>query len=245
MKNFIETIKKKDKKITNFFEKKELGKLEKMYAELEEEHQEIRENLKEVNYLLDLIEKHQVEATEQPDKKIKDRNNWLEKIKSTIEKIHVSTTENLSSDDIEFVQKEKSKLLFEKSQLEKEHHHIHQLLAKIDIYMMDARNTVCKEITKGYDIADVGEKLLEHFGNQLNEETDYDSGRKKIMKFLESLFSINKIKARELVDLLEKSSVIYYKTDYSNVITIPDYDDFIEFTSLNYTPLFGTWYINA
>ena len=245
MKNFIETIKKKDKKITKFFEKKELSKLEKMHANLEEEHQEIRENLKEVNYLLDLIEKHQVKTAEHQDKKIKERNNWLKKIKSTIEKIHVSNTEKLSSDDIEFMQKEKSKLLFEKSQLEKEHHHIHQLLAKMDIYMMDARNMVCKEISKGYDIADVGEKLLEHFGNKINEKIDYDSGRKKIMKFLENLFSINKIKARELVDLLEKSSVIYYKTDYSNIVTIPDYDDFLEFTNLNYIPLFGTWYINA
>jgi len=119
----------------------------------------------------------------------------------------------LSPSDIEFLQKENSKLKFEKEQLEKEHHHIHQLIAKATIYLINLRNTACEEITKGHNIAGVGEKLLEHFGKIINEETSYDFGRKKIIEFLESLFSLNRIKANKLFALLEKSRVLHYEID--------------------------------
>jgi anion-transporting ArsA/GET3 family ATPase len=245
MKKFIRDIQKKDAKITKYFKEQEYAKLEKIAVSLEKEHQKIKKNLKEINYLLSLIEKHQLELAERPSKKIKEHKSWLEKIKNNIEKYHLFNTQNLTSNDIDFLQKEQSKLLFERAQLEKEHYHTHQLIAKVTIYLMDVRNVVCKEITKGYDIATVGNKLLENFGKEIKGEYDYNTGRKKIMKFLESIFSINKIDAKELVELLEKSKVIYYKTDYSNIIEIPNYENFIEFTDLNYTPLFGNWYINA
>jgi len=247
MKKIIKVIKKKDAKITKFFERQELSKLERIYTELEEEHQEIKENLKEVNYLLDLIEKHKIDTLENSDtpKKVKKRNNWLEKIKSTIENLHLSKTKSLSSDDIEFLQKEKSKLLFEKSQLEKEHHHIHQLIAKSDIYVMDVRNMVCEKITKGHNIAAISQKLIEYFGNIIEGEADYNLGRKKIMRFLETTFLINKIQAKTVIDILEKSKILHYTVDLEKTINIPEYDDFIKFTNLNYRSLIGTWHINA
>ncbi len=245
MKNFIKSIKIKDKKITAFIEKNELSKLGKIYADLEEEHQAIRKNLSDVNYLLDLIEQHELKAVESDIEREKVRKNWLRKIKSAIEIFHLSNDKNLTPADIEFLQKEKSKLLFEKDQLEKEHYHIHQLIAKTKIYVMNVRNKACEEITKGHDIAAVGEKLLEHFGKELKEGTNYNSGRRKIRNFLEKLFSLNQIQAKELVDLLEDSKVIDYKIDYSKVVIVPEYNGFSEFTNLNYAPLLGTWFINA
>lgn len=247
MKNFIKTIKDKDHKLTKFLEKKDLGAIEKALNDLENQHQEIIDNSKDVNYLLDLIEKHEIKENdiEKNDQNSDDRSVWINKIKGALEKMHLLATDKLRADDIAYLQKEKSKLKFEKEQLEKEHHLIHHLIAKAKMYLMDARNIICKEITKGYDIANVGEKLLEHFGKEIKGEPDYDNGRKKIREMLESTFSINKIKSRELIDLLEKSNVLQYKVDTSNIMTIPDYDDYSEFTNLNYSPLFGTWYINA
>ncbi|RUA07085.1 MAG: hypothetical protein DSY82_08700, partial [Flavobacteriia bacterium] len=133
----------------------------------------------------------------------------------------------------------------QKDQLEKEQHHILALIAKTKIYLMDARDQVCKEITKGYDIAAVGEKLLEHFGKKPEEAISYDSGRKIMMRFFEEHFAIDRIRSKELFDLLEKSKVITYTPDLSNLIEIPDYSNFGEFTNLNYMPLFGNWHINA
>ncbi|RUA11138.1 MAG: hypothetical protein DSY82_04010, partial [Flavobacteriia bacterium] len=64
MKRFIKKISKKDQKLSKYFEKKELKKLEKIYYDLNSQHGEIKEHLKEVNYLLDLIEKHNIKASE-------------------------------------------------------------------------------------------------------------------------------------------------------------------------------------
>ncbi len=247
MKNFIKTLKNRDKKIVKFFEGQKLAKLEKVFAELEEEHQAIKSNLKDVNYLLDLIEKHKIDATKPSSKKNnkKTRNTWLGKIEKTIEKFHLSSTKDLSPEDIAFLKKEKGKLLFEKEQLEKEHHHIHHLLAKTGIYIMDTRNSISREITKGYDIAEVGEKLLEHFGKEIKDAIDYESGRSKIIKMLGKTFAINKIKAKLLFDLLEKSKVISFNVDYSGIISISDYNEFDQFINTNYIPVTGNWIINA
>lgn len=247
MKKFIKKIRRKDQKLTKFFEKKELEKLEKVLYDLSSQHYEIKEHLKEVNYLLDLIEKHNIQAKDASveREKIKERDNWLEKLRIRFEKFHLMHTDKLSSDDIEFLRKEKNKLQFEKDQLEKEEHHVLSLLSKAKIFLMDARNQVCERITKGYDIAAVGEKLLEHFGKKPEEANSYDSGRKILMRFFEENLGLDRIRSKELFDLLEKSKVISYTPDLSNLIEIPDYSNFDEFTNLNYMPLFGDWHINA
>jgi len=245
MENFIKIIKAKDKEISKFFEKKDMRKLEEMKAKLEEEHQEIKEHLKEVDYLLDLIAHHQIESTTTTEKQGKKRKTWLDKIKTAFEDANQKTINDLSTEEISFLEKEKSKLLFEKELLEKEHYHIHQLIAKTEVFLMDAQNDVCKEITKKYDIAAVGEKLVEHFGKELDGEIDYESGRAKIRKMLEKTFSINKLQSKELFDLLEKTKVISFNIDYSNLLVIPNYDDFDQYTDTSYVPLFGNWKINA
>lgn len=247
MKRFLKKISKKEQKLSKFFEKKELEKLEKVYYDLDEQHRELKEHLKEVNYLLDLIEKHDIQADEVSveRKKNKEKSRWLKKLRDSFEKFHLLHTDTLSAADIEFLRKEKNKLQFEKDQLEKEEHHIIVLMVKAKIYLMDARNLVCKEITKGYDIASTGEKLLEHFGKKLKDSVSYESGRKIFMRFFEEHFDMDRIRSKELFDLLEKSNVISYTPDYSNLIEIPNYSSFNEYTNINYMPLFGDWYINA
>jgi len=245
MKNFINIIKKRDKKISKFFVNQKLEKLEKIYHELQEEHQEIKENLKEVNYLLDLINKHKIDVLKDSKSRQNELKGWLKGLRKSFEKFHFFSTKKLTDKDIAYLQGEKSKLLYEKDQLEKEHHHIHHLLAKTDIYLMDTRNNICKEITKGYDIAQVGEKLLEHFGKNIDGVIDYEAGRKEIMKMLEKKFSITKVQSKLLFDLLEKSKVIRFDSDISNIIQIEDYEDFDEFINTNYIPVTGNWIINA
>lgn len=245
MKNFIQIIKKHDKKLVDFFESKQLKEVEKTYNELENQHQEIKDNLKNVNYLLDLIEKHQIETSNgDQQQNTVEKESWLTKLKEKFEKFHLIHTDKLSATDIEFLQKEKGKLKFEKEQLEKEHHHIHQLIAKANSYLTNLRNSKCEELTKGYDIAKVGEKLLEHFGRKMEEES-YDFGRKNVVKYLEEKFSLNRIKANKLFDLLENSRVLKYEIDLSNIVNMPVYENFDEFSSSDYIPMFGNWLINA
>ena len=248
MKKFIKKIEKEDQNLTLFFKKTELSSIEKSIHDLDEQHQEIISNLKEVNYLLELIEKHQIKDDNSTPitQKEEHRSNWLTKVKEYFERVHLLHTDKLTADEIVYLQKEKSKLIFEKAQIEKEHHLVHHLIVKAKVYLIDVRNIICKEITKGYDVASVGEKLLEHFGKKIEGKMDYDIGRRKVVKKLESTFSINKIQAKKVFDILEKSKVLKYKIDISNnIVSIPDYANFYEFTDLNYTPLFGTWYINA
>ena len=246
MKNFEQEIKEKDQKLNNFYSNKELENIEDLIIDLEKELQQIDDNLKDTNYLLDLIEKHHIEESATPNnQKIDNRKNWLAEKKVAFEKFHLRHTKELSPKDIKFLQTEKSKLVLEKKQLDEEHKHVNLLIAKANVKLSETRNVVCKEITKGHDIAAVGEKLIEHFKNKISEETTYESGRKTILKFLEEFFSIDKIQSRNLFDILEKSKLVNYKVDIKDIVEFPDYEDFSDTGYIDYPPIFGTWSINA
>lgn len=247
MKNFIKLIKDKDQKITASYTNKKLKNLEHIMEQLEVQHQQIKEDITNVDYLLDLIDKHQVEVVSIANKnqhKI-DFKKWLTDLTSTFEKLHLIHTNILSSEDIEYLKVEKSKLIVEKKRLEEEHVHIHILIAKTTVFLMDTRETICKELSNGHSIAGVGEKLLEHFGKKIENVIDYDSGRRKIIRFLESTFSINKIQSKKLFDILEKSKAVHYITDLPNIIMNADTVNFDYYINYSYVPLVGTWYINS
>ena len=246
MQNFIKEIKEKDKKLNKFYENKELKNIEDLINDLEKERQQIDNELKDTNYLLDLIEKHQItESTTSHNIDQENRENWYSGLKDTFEKFHLQHTKELTPADIKFLQTEKSKLVLEKRQLSEEHKHINLLIAKTIVNLNETRNVVCKEITKGYDIAAVGEKLLEQFNTKISEETTYESGRKVILRFLEYFFSLNKIQSKNLFDILEESNVVNYKVDTMDIVEFPDYAVFSETVYYDYPPLFGTWNINA
>lgn len=246
MRNFIALIKEKDQKITASYTNKELKNLEGILEQLEVQHQQIKDDITNVHYLLDLIAKHQVEV-ENASGKNQHKNgfkNWLTTLTHVFEKLHLTHSDLLSSKDIEFLKVEKSKLLAERKRLEEEHRHIHILIAKTSVFLMDTRETICKKLSKGHSIADVGEKLLEHFGEKIKNEIDYDSGRKKIILFLEDRFSINKIQSKKLFDILEKSKAVNYITDLPNIIK-NDTVNFDYYINYSYVPLAGTWHINS
>jgi len=166
----------------------------------------------------------------------------LSEIQNSFEKIHLTKTEELSPADIELLESEKNKLESEKKRLERDQKYILSLIAKSNVYLMEARVTACKEATKGQGIAELSEKLVDHFGKKLDEESVYETGRKEIIKFIEETFSVNKIDAQKAFDILEKSKVVEFEIDISSLPTYMAYDDYM---GMDYTPVSGTWLINA
>jgi len=247
MKNFIKLIKQKDKRITASYINQELKNFESILEQLEIEHQKIKDDVSTINYLLDLIEKHQIDAAETNNEfQVKSTDkNWLKELTNTFEKFHLMSSGKLSSKDITYLKAEKAKLLSEKQRLEKEHKSIHELIAKTSVLLMDVRETVCNELSKGHHIADVGEKLLENFGKEVKGESDYNSGKGKIIHFLEDTFLINKIQSKGIFDLLEKSNVVEYTTEVSNINFNNYIGDYYYFSNYHYIPLTGTWHINS
>ncbi len=243
MKKFIKEIQKKDEAINGFLEDREIALLEDVLIDLEEQHKEIKKNLKEVNYLLELIDKHNVEGDSNSQEREENRNSWLQKIKGTLEKLHLTDNEKLTKEDIELLQKEKAKLQKEKALLEKEHTHVHQLIAKAKIHLWELEDEVVKDLTKGYDLVQTGEKLLEKFGKIAFKETSYEYGRKEIIDYLEEVFCINRVEANKLFELLEKNKVVEFDPNLSTITEFPDYSDIGVASEFGYLPVFGTWYI--
>ena len=245
MKAFIETLQKKENQLIEDYTNKELDNLEKISDDLKKQHQDILENLKKINYLLQLVEHY--EHNENKNDESQDKNalkEYLDKLKSFFEKLHLSSGDTLSKEDLDLLKKEKNKLLALKNQLQKEHRYIHAMLAKTKAYIIEIQNDKSKDLTKGHDIAQVAQKLLDHFGKKI-EETDYNQGKNKIIKFLQNLFEINKIDAEKVFSILEKNNVIYYQFDMANIYNYPSFMDLSDFEDLTYIPVEGSWYINA
>ncbi len=246
MKDFIKSIQEKDKKITASYINKKLKKFEGILEQLDVEHRQIKEDIATVDYLFDLIEKHQIE-TANTKNKTQEKNaskKCFKKLTKTFEKFHLVHTNKLSPKDIEYLTVEKSKLLFEKQRLEEEHKNLHALIAKTIILLMEVRETACKELSKGHSITDVGEKLLEHFGKEIENEFSYNSGRRKIILFLEDTFLLNKIQSKGIFDLLEKSKVIDFKMKASENHFLFQYQNYDTYTD-EFIPIVGSWQINT
>jgi len=248
MKAFIDKVKEKDQRIIDSYAKKELRDMEKICSSLEDQHDQIRRDISKIDYLLDSIDKYKINSVLEEidsEKKRSEFKKWINELRSEFESIYTIPEEELTPEDIKFLKTEKSKLLGEKKRLVVEEHHINVLLAKSIVYLMDTRETICKEITGGHSIADVGEKLLEHFGKQLKEETTYNEGRRKIIHYLEDKFQIESSEVQILFSILEKSHVLIYKIDLKSIDTFSDYNVFDDYTNPSYSPLFGVWHINA
>ncbi|HFS66823.1 MAG TPA: hypothetical protein ENK67_01270 [Flavobacteriia bacterium] len=243
MKTFLKFLQKQDAKLIESYASRELHNLEDLMFDLQKEHEQIKENLKKVNHLLDLIEKHDIKP-EKTEKEETSVEKWLDKLKNTFEKFHLLSKEKLSKEDIAVLQKEKGKLLALKHKLEEQHKHIHTLLAKTFTYLIDTQNKICEELTKGYDVAAISQKLVDHFGRKL-EATMYEQGKNQLMEFLEKTFNINKIDAKTIFNILEKNHILYYQINYSNTYEFPTYQDVSEYESMTYMPTDGTWFIYA
>ena len=245
MENFIKLIKEKDKKIDDSYINRELNVFEEVLEKLEEEHKLLIKNQTEVEHLLELIEKHELE-TSKPYEYIEDEwgiKEWLSNVTYILEKLHLLPTNELTEKDLEYLKAEKSKLLFEKSRLESEHKRLHKLIIETKLSLNDVRENVCKELTKGYSIAAVAEKMLVDFKAKTENEYYYDTGRKKIIQYLESLFDLNKVSSKIVFQVLEKSKVIEY---VYNIKDEPNYHSGFNYNSNYYfAPFKGTWHLKA
>ena len=246
MKSIIKLIQGKDKKLRESYAKKEYRNIEKVLVDLEDQHRVIKDQLREINYLLGLIDKHNIDAVPLGDGDIDSSSTErINDLKIAFEKYHSKKYDELSVDDMEFLRTEKSKLIQERDRLNMDNKHINGIIAKTNAFLMDVRDQLCKEYTKGETIDEVGLKLKEHFKDEFNSETTYEMGWNKIIGFLEDTYSINRVHAKKLFDILEQSKVVDYVIDTSNFYVFPNYEDFADFTNINYAPLFGTWKINA
>ncbi|HHB77893.1 MAG TPA: hypothetical protein ENK85_01515 [Saprospiraceae bacterium] len=245
MRNFINLLKRKESAVSSLFIKKEMKRFEKIMHDLEEEHHAIKSDLSKINDLLALIEKHETEEVPAP----KTHQNkgvlrhWLESLEEKFEKLHLQASEDLTEDDWATIQQERAKLLFEKERLEKEHKQLHELIAKTGNLLMEARETACFELTKGHSISSVGEKLLEHFGKKV-DVLDYEIGRHEIIKFLREKFQLNRIEAKALFDILEKSRILKYELQLFNGGVIQEIDTYDGGFVADAIPV-GKWIINA
>ena len=75
MKNFIEKLKEKDQKIINSNANNELISLEKISYNLEDQHDQIKRDISNIDNILDFIAKHQIEAGT-TKKKFKNRSEF-------------------------------------------------------------------------------------------------------------------------------------------------------------------------
>lgn len=242
MENFANRIKEKVDKLNHSYTKKEQKAIEHLIAGFEGDEREITDNLRKVNYLLDLIEKHEVKTSDNPQsEEIEQHKTWLSEIQNSFEKIHLTKTEELSPADIELLETEKNKLEAEKKRLEIDQRYMLSLIAKSNVYLMEAREIACKEATKGQSIDELSEKLVDHFGRKLDVSV-YETGRKEIIKFIEKTFSVGRIDAHKAFNILEKSEVVKFEVDISGLSTYIAYDTYM---NMGYSPVYGIWNINA
>ena len=242
MEKFTKRIEEKVDKLNQSYTKKEQRGIEHLIAGFKEDEYKITEDIKKITYLLGLIEKHETKALgDSQGDEVEQHKTWLSDIQSSIEKIHLTKSGDLSPADIEFLETEKKKLEAQKRRLEKDQKYILSLISKSNVYLMEARETACKEATRGQSIDELSEKLLDHFGKKLNESV-YEAGRREMTRFIEKTFSVNRIDAHKAFDILEKSGVVRFEIDPLSIPTFVAYDDYM---GMDYTPVYGTWIINA
>ncbi len=85
---------------------------------------------------------------------------------------------------------------------------IEELIAKTKALRDDLDEELCRELSGGYGLADVGKALKEKFGKQL--KGGYDKGRRDMRNFLEQFYKIGKKQSRMLFSLLEEVDIIHY-----------------------------------
>ena len=241
MEKFSEKIKGKVDKLNHSYTKKELKGIEHQMADFEKDEREITDNLRKVDYLLGLIEHHDVNEVEITDKEVKiEYEKYLLDLENDFERIYKTSKEELTKSEIELLETEKNKLEAEKKRLARDQKYILSLIAQANVYLMEARETTFKEYTNGYGITEVSEKLVDHFGKK-SELTVYEVGRRDMIKFIEKTFSIGRIDAHKAFNILENSEVVKFVVDISSL----EYMSYNNYMSMEYTPVFGNWFINA
>ncbi len=244
---FKNLIKENDKNINLFHQKKDIAALENVLENLNREHTILKKNLNSVIYLLDLVDKHKVEIKHDQNKDTFDKldehqdySKLAQSKKDIFERLYSKSTKLLNVDEVDFLKQEIPKLTYEKEKFTRQMKYLNDITVKTIVLLKDLRDELCKEITDGNTIEAVSKKISTNLGKKI--VGTYASGRKTIVNFLEKAYKINRIKSKELIDLLDKSKTINFKIDISKNDVFYYYKDY-GFAD-QFVPVIGSWTIN-
>jgi len=247
---------KRYKEITFLHKNKNRRDLQKTLTKLEAEQHKIIQELHSLGYFFNLTDQLCSTTVSNPTGGFNDYGqykSWLKELKKALNKLNRKPKGDFTKEEKEFIDREKSRLLHEKEKLEKYLRIIDEIIAKATILYIDVEETYCRELTKGHSIADVGQALLEKFGNKL--QPGYTTGRDKMIDFFKDYYQTDHALAVELFKVLQDRKVIIYdisipkgKMKEDIYFYTPYIEQFMTDTSLDpvyIEPIYGHWIINA
>ena len=247
MKNIEEQVKEKYNKIVFHHQKKDIEALKSTISQMTEEHDKAKSDLNTLSYYLDLLDKYTLDEPEDvtgPKSQPAQTPGLSKKIRSELEKIHLKDTGELTVQEREFIKTEKTKLISEHNHLEKQLNYFDALIAHAKVLLLDLQEQYCSDLTNGEDLAQTAQKLRDKFGTEL-KGTSYYAGRDQIIRFLEHTYSINRIKSKQIFNLLEDTGILKFKIDTS-YINVTYYDFDVNEDNITWgEPMIGTWFIHA
>ncbi len=245
-------LEKKDKKITLYHDKKDRESLQETLEKLDAEKNSIMEELHSLELLIDMVSGLQKGDMDTQGKKFEDFNEykrWIKELKKSLKEISIKSRNDITPEEMEFLNRETSKILTERERLEKHLKEIEKIYAKTKVLLIDLNETYCRDLSSGHSISAVGEALKEKFGIKLEE--GYSVGRWQMIKFLEKHFKIKRREAVRLLDLLKDTKVIVYTVEFPNDninginFYTPYMGEFMDEVGIVDEPVLGYWVIDA
>ena len=148
--------------------------LQKALKKLEAEQKKIILELHSLGYFINITDQLGSKTISNPPGSFNDYGqykSWLKELNKALNKLNRKPKGDFTKEEKDFINQEKSRLLHEKDKLEKYLKVIDKIIAKATILYIDVEETYCRELTKGHSIADVGQALLEKFGNKLDRKS--------------------------------------------------------------------------
>ncbi len=252
-KEFAEWFKKSDEKIVGYHLKKDKENLKRTLQELENELEDMKQLRSKIDRLIKQSEKivgsHDQKKETKPEAN-QDLHGWLQKAEESLNRIFSLDKDKLTSDDLKTINEELPRLRAEKIRLNNRIRKLLEIIAKTKYLINDLNEDLCKELSNGHSLAEVGQALVGKFSNEFKE--DYFSGKDDMCDFLQKHFKIDESAACELFDLLEEVGIVRFKIDTSEeVLQQPflyygtDWDDpMMEYVTIP-PELMGHWEINS
>ncbi len=251
--DFAQWFQTKDRNAMDFHLKKDTRNLQKTLQSLNDELNE----MKSIQHKLDILISKARQFPDIKDIKVNllkeetaDFQGWLQRTEDKLDKIFAKKAEDLQDDELQLLKAELPRLLTEQRRLANRIQKILEIIAKTRFLIDDLNEDLCKQLSGGRSLAEVGETLLHKFSREFRE--DYFSGKEDIIAFLEDHYKISKKSAIELFNLLEETGTIVYHIEIpENIKNQPllyygtDWDDpMMDYVS---TPveLFGFWEIKS
>ncbi len=215
---FAEIFAEHDKSVMEAYIKKEKNRLKKELLQLENERSMMRNHLHRIETLIERDDAPR-EATNQKQSDQSSMENahetWphLEKKLREWEihfaKIWAKKAEDHSDAEREYAAKELPMLKEEKRLVQSRLMSIEGIIAKTNILIDDLNEDICRKLSKGRKLSDVGTIILKNFGHKLKEP--HSKGRKTIRRFLEQQLNISKEESSQLFSLIEETGILFYR----------------------------------